>query len=158
MEQNASDSMFELKMGYSTGSYFKEASKWATFIAIVVIVIIGLATLFLGVASTFLIGTLSARFETSPGFAGLAGLGGIIMAVIIFAMLVYLFVNILLLRFAQRVKRAIDSQDQILFNSSLKAFKNYFIVMGIISIVSLIYSITVTIISFIGVSARPGLF
>ena len=155
MEQNASDSMFELKMGYSTGSYFKEASKWARFIAIVIIVVIGLSTLFIGVAGTFLIGTLSTRFETSAGFAGL---GGIILAVIILAMLVYLFVNILLLRFAQRIKSAIDSQDQLMFNSSLKAFKNYFIIIGIINMLSLVYTISVVIISLIGVTASHGLF
>jgi hypothetical protein len=138
MDQHPPDSMFELQVGYSTGNYFREASKWANFIAIVVFVAGGLLTILLAIGVTFLFSDIS-----NSGLSGseINGIGGFVVLIGILAILVYMFAAFLLLRFALRMRRALDNQDQQIFNSSLRAFKNHFMIMGIIAILGFIYSL-----------------
>ena len=144
MDQSAQDSLFGLQVGFTTGRSFKDISKWATFISIVFFICVGIALLALAFGGSAIIQLYSTGFGLLA-----ANFVGIFIALGIAFLLIYLFATVMLLRFASLIKRAIESQDQGAFNQSLKAFKNYFVITGIISIVGFLYGILTLIITIV---------
>jgi high-affinity nickel permease len=143
MEPNTNENLFDLQVDQLTGYSFKEAAKWGRFIAIVYAVIVGLIVLALTLSGA----AFSTYFEKFLGNAGeVAGmLGGALLVIIGVVVLIVAVVTILLFRFAQQVKAGMEQQEQALFNKGLKSLKYYFIVYGIIAIISFLSVLGITI-------------
>lgn len=134
MDPHPSDSLFELQVDNTSANYFREATRWAKFLAIVFLIGIGCMLLvLLGLADTF---------EEIYGemLTGIQGAPGLIIGVIIFFLLLFIFPTILLLRFATFTKSGVDRQDQAVMNKGLASLKNYLLVMGILTIIGVLFS------------------
>ena len=134
MDPHPSDSLFELQVDNTSANYFREATRRAKFLAIVFLIGIGCMLLvLLGLADTF---------EEIYGemFTGIQGAPGLIIGVIIFFLLLFIFPTILLLRFATFTKSGVDRQDQAVMNKGLASLKNYLLVMGILTIIGVLFS------------------
>lgn len=134
MEQNAPNSLFDLQVDYDSGNFLKEASKWTKFISIVAFICLGLLLLAL------LFGGSAMMMSMSTVMPGLAALGGLLMIPILIGVAITVFLVIQLYLFATLTRRGIEQQDQFSFNRGLKALRNYFVVYGVLSILSLIGS------------------
>ena len=135
MEQNFSESLFDLQLDHEAGNHFRECSKWAKFLSIVYFVAVGIVLCVLLFAATALINAFQ---QFAPGFAGT---GGFLVAVVIIALGIVLFTTVLLYRFATLTKEGIERQDQLIFNRGLQALKNYFIVYGVLTILGLVINV-----------------
>lgn len=135
MEQNFDKPLFDLQLDHEAGSHFHESSKWAKFLSVVYFIAIGLVLLVLVFAATAMI---KAFQEYRPDFAGA---GGFLVAAVIIALALGFFTTFLLFRFATLIKQGIERQDQIIFNKGLQALKNYFMIYGVIAMLTLIFSI-----------------
>ena len=135
MEQNFSESLFDLQLDQEAGNHFRESSKWAKFLSIVYFVAVAIVLLVLVFAATALINAFQ---EFAPGFTGA---GGFMVAVVIIALGIVLFTTFLLYRFATLTKEGIERQDQLIFNRGLQALKNYFIVYGVLTILGLVINV-----------------
>lgn len=132
MEQNAPDSLFDLQVDYDSGNFLKEASKWTKFIAVVYFVCIGIALLVMLFAGSAIMMTLSSLVP------GIALFGAAFMAIMIVALAIGVITAIMLYQFATFTRRGIEQQDQLSFNKGIKALRNYFIIYGVLMMLSLI--------------------
>jgi len=126
---------------------FLEAARWARFIGIVYAVIMVVCTLVLIFAGDNIMREMTRMNEE------LAGLENVLGAALIFAFVVILAVvaavAYTLFRFATNVKSGIERQQQTIFNNGLKSLKVYFIISGIIGMLSLFFVVVGTITSLI---------
>lgn len=144
MDQTAQDTLFGLQVGYTTGRNFRDISKWTTFLSIVLFIGIGILLL------AIIFGGSAILRLYSTGYGAIAGsFVGIFMAIGIAFLALYFFAALMLIRFASLMKQAIDNQDQHAFNQSLRAFKNYFLISGVLSILTFFYSILTLIITLV---------
>lgn len=144
MDQQTEQPLFELQVDYDSGNTIKEMSKWARFISITYMVIMGLLLIAMIFASTAAIEFVS---NLRPE---IAGLGAIAFGIIILAVGVFIFIAIQLYRFADMTRQGVERQDQELFNSGLKSLKTYLMVSGIVGMLSLALNILVTILKATG--------
>jgi hypothetical protein len=136
MENNQQESFLQFHLDYDGGNTLKEAVRWSRFCAIVFIVLLSLFVLLI----LFLGSTIFAAFsQLMPSLAGLAGMGAAILIVAcligfgIAGVLVYM-----LYRFSTLTRRGIEHQDQAAFSEGMKSLKNYFLISGIIAVLSLL--------------------
>ena len=139
MEQSSNESLFDLQLDHEAGSHFRESSKWAKFLSIVYFVAIGFFLLILLFAASAMVNAFQ---QYAPGFAGA---GGFLIAIIVIALAIIAFTTFLLFRFAVLTKQGIERQDQVVFNQGLQALKNYFMVYGVLTMLSLIFSVITAI-------------
>jgi Ni/Fe-hydrogenase subunit HybB-like protein len=135
MEQNFNEPLFDLQLDHEAGAHFHESSKWAKFLSVIYFIAIGVVLLVLLFAATAMINAFQ---EYRPDFAGA---GGILVAAVIIGLVLGLFTTFLLFRFATLTKQGIERRDQIIFNRGLQALKNYFMIYGVIAMLTLIFSI-----------------
>lgn len=130
--------------------YLKTASKWATFLAIMGFIGTGfmiLAGLFISLLSP-----LSSKINQPFGFPfWILGLVYVLLA------LVYLFPALYLFNFASKVKTALYSLNQDVFDNGLRNLKMMFKFMGIMTIV-LIMTYIIAIPVFMVFSFTNGMF
>lgn len=135
--QYQSESLFSLSIDPVTKTHLSETARWARFLAIIgmigiVLMVVG------GVAYSIWLSTavqsLNDRVIREPGsfetaFVFGTAIGFIIMAAIAFFPLMYM------LRFSNRMRRALDANDQESLNVSFQNLKIYFRYLGIITII-----------------------
>lgn len=147
MEQHSSPSLFNLSIDQLSKSHLAETAKWARFLSIVGMIGMGLMVLF-GLFFSTIIGSSSNNpFDdagTTSGFAEAWGVGMalfyIIMAILWFFPLLYL------LRFANTIKTALNSNDQAALTVSFQNLKSCFRFIGIFTIIVLaIYALIIVI-------------
>jgi hypothetical protein len=138
MEQNNSDSLFELQVDHESRNYFKEAAKWTNFIAIIFFVCFGLLLLVALFSGSILMNAseLPAGYEEYQ--ATTTGLVALQMVLLIALLICLIYGGMMLLRFSSACRRGVETQDQQSFNSGLKALRNYFILMGSLAILSIL--------------------
>jgi amino acid permease len=133
--------LLEMNLDYDGGQTLQEAVRWAKFLAIVSIAGMGLLLLlFAGFGSYY----ISANGQELPSAVGVVWL--VLIAILIY-FAAWIVAAIILLRFSRQMKRGINHQDQTLFNRGLKSLKVTFVILGIISCLTLLitlYSIIVT--------------
>ena len=153
MEQATSSSLFSLTIDPDTKAHLSETARWARFLAIVGMVFIALAAvgvLFFSYTLSMMGGNfdneVGGSYPTSmfPGF-------GIGMAIFYFLLLLIWFFPILyLLRFANRMKTALNGNDQQALNVSFQNLKSCFRFVGIITIIILAFYAIAIIFGVIG--------
>jgi uncharacterized membrane protein YjgN (DUF898 family) len=139
MAEASQISLFEISLDHESIDYLTETARWGKFLAIVGFVGCGLV-----VIMAFVVGALlsSSIFSNIPGYSNQIGasafgfLGGAMIAAIyvIFAA-VYFFPCLFLYKFSVRMKAALNTNDQVKLNQSLKAQKYLFRYVGIVTII-----------------------
>jgi len=141
MEQDQNTSLFGLGIDNISKSHLSEAAKWARFLAICGFVFLGLMVIY-GVVVSFVIADMAStmsQFETTSNENSLKNLMGIGMIIfyIVFAVIAF-FPYYFLLRFANKMKAALISNDQEALNGSFQNLKILYRYMGILMIISLV--------------------
>jgi hypothetical protein len=142
MADTSQSSLFELALDQESIGHLTETARWGKFLAIVGFVMCGLIAIF-----SFFIGSIFASALTagssfsnlpreSAGAGALGALGGVFFTAIylVFAAL-YFFPCLFLYNFSVRMKTALNTNDQVKLNQSLKAQKILFRYVGILTIV-----------------------
>lgn len=138
MENNQQDSFLQFHLDYDGGNTLKEAVRWSRFCAIVGIILLSLCVLLVVFLGSAIVSALS-RFM--PAIEGLASLGAAILIVAclvgfgIGGVLVYM-----LYQFSTLTRKGIEHQDQTAFSEGMKNLKNYFLISGIIAVISLLFN------------------
>jgi hypothetical protein len=163
METTGQSSLFELSFDHESIDHLTETARWGKFLAIVGFVSCGLI-----IIMAFAFGALlsSSVFSNIPRYSNQIGpgasgfLGGAMFAMVagmytIFAA-IYFFPCLFLYKFSVRMKAALNTNDQLKLNQSLKAQKFLFRYVGIITIIGV--ALGVLEILVIGVMGLAALF
>ncbi|HEX7903401.1 MAG TPA: DUF5362 family protein [Chitinophagaceae bacterium] len=138
-EQN---NLFGLNVDDPIRNHLFETAKWGRFLAIVGFVICGLivvagifaATSFNDLSS----GGYRGRYDMYDESAGLGAIGPMVLVICIIVATLYFFPSLFLLRFSNRMKTALASDNQELLASSFQNLKIVFRYTGIMSIVFIV--------------------
>jgi hypothetical protein len=129
---NRGNEIFNLGVDELGKAYMHEIARWAKFLAIIGFIFSGLLCLGL-IFLIFGASAISAQLGAAYGMS--YGVGMFFFYILI--ILIFLYPSITLLRFANRVKPALQTANTDLFNEALKNLKNTFKFMGIYMIVML---------------------
>ncbi|HEX6845671.1 MAG TPA: hypothetical protein VF144_01775 [Chitinophagaceae bacterium] len=141
MEQDQNASLFGLGIDNISKGHLSEAAKWAKFLAICGFIFIGLMVVY-GILMSIMIVSMTSTMgqvdtisseDTFKGFMGI----GMIIFYIVFAVIAF-FPYYFLLRFANKMKGALISNDQELLNGSFQNLKILYRYAGILTIISLV--------------------
>ena len=151
MEQNTS--LFEFGIDDMSRSHLAETAKWAKFLSIVGFVMCGLIVL-----ASFFVGTIFSastdqyeRYGDESPFAGL----GILMTIFYLAIgVLYFFPCLFLFRFATQMTAALNTNEQIILNTSFQNLKRMFRYVGILTIIVISLYIFAFIFAIIAAALR----
>ena len=129
MEQN--ESLFSLEVDNDTKRNISIAGWWAKFLAVLGFIFIAIMLFALVVASS----QIFTVFEDTFGLTSSAIAGVVIIACFLLVALVGAFCY-LLFRGASLTRKGVQETNQAIFNQGLAAYRNYFILYGIITILS----------------------
>ena len=119
--------LFDLQVDPASRAYLTEGSRWARFLSVMGFIFAGLCVL-------VSLGSFLGNGGTS--FAGLVS--PVIVAFIYLGIaLIYFIVSLSLSRFAIRIKLALDTNDQDKLADGFSQLKNFFRLVGILTIISL---------------------
>lgn len=137
----------DLHVDYLAGSHLKETAKWAKFLAIVGFVICGILLIVAMFAGT-LLSTMGGGLGSpaTPSFLG----AGFLSAMYIVIAVIYFALSLFLYRFANKMQVALLSTDQDNFNVALYNLKLVYRITGIIV---LVYLAIVAIAMIFGIGA-----
>ena len=136
-DQNSS--VFGLNIDPNARLHLSEGAKWGKFLAIVGFVMCGLIAL-AGIFFGSIISTLSGRsngFGNDSAYAAGVGVGAAIVYVGIAVL--YFFPSLFLYRYADKMKKALATNDQDTINSSFQNLKIMFRYVGILTIIVLAF-------------------
>ena len=153
MEQDQSTSLFGLGIDNISKSHLSEAAKWARFLAICGFIFLGLMIIY-GLVISSVVAIMTSKMSevdnTSKArdLSNIMGIGMVIFYIIcaVIAFFPYYF----LLRFSNKMKAALISNDQDALNSSfqnLKILYRYMSILMIISLVLIVFGIVSMIVS-----------
>lgn len=130
---------FETTINTPTKQALLSASKWAKVLAIVYLTIMGLALVAILVGSLF---SFLGNNYTISSFQVIArdSVALIIIFVIIVGVLSTLFI-LQLLKFANRVQKAVEEENTELLEKSFENLRLYFVLLGIASVLSALGSL-----------------
>ncbi|HKO79229.1 MAG TPA: hypothetical protein VJU78_02500 [Chitinophagaceae bacterium] len=132
MDEN--QSLFELEVDHITSEELLDASRWQKMFGFTLLTIIGLVLLVFLVAWNKIAAAVNEAITGESGQAAMIVIVGVIVLVGAFLGMMAWF----LIRGAGRIKMALRSKDQLLFNSGLNDLKTFFIIYGVISILGLL--------------------
>jgi len=141
MEQDQNTSLFGLGIDNISKSHLSEAAKWAKFLAICGFIFLGLMVIY-GIIISFVFANMAStmsQFDSTDSENSLKNIMGIGMIVfyIIMAVIAF-FPYYFLLKFANKMKAALISNDQDALNGSFQNLKILYRYMGILMIISLV--------------------
>ena len=136
MEQPSS--LFSLSIDPVTKAHLSETAKWARFLAIMGFILV-LLFLGVGVYASIILSRFDSAFSGSSRYRGMGyGFGAGMLVGYVIAALVAFFPLLFMLRFANKMRRALNTDDQALLNSSFQNLKIYFRYIGIIAVISIV--------------------
>ena len=138
MDQNQETTLFGFGIDTASRAHLSEAAKWARFLAIVGFVVCGLIVIAGIFAGSFLSMMSGVSDDEYRGSAALTSGLGAFMAVFYIAMaILFFFPYLFLFRFANQMKSALSTNDQLTLNNSFQNLKIMFRYVGILTIVVL---------------------
>lgn len=154
MEQNPSSSIFNLSIDPLAKSHLSETAKWARFLSIVGMISLVLMILF-GLFFSRIFSSLSGNsFEGSEvSSEWTAGMGMAMAVVYIIIAIIWFFPFLYLLRFANTIKTAVNSNDQNALNVSFQNLKACFRYVGIVTIIVLALYALIFVFAIVGGAA-----
>ena len=136
MDQQQETTLFEFGVDQISRTHLSEAARWAKFLAIFGMVMCGLVAIMgIFVGATF--STVPGQFDSgsqSLSFLG-PGLGIFMIVLYIGFAILYFFPCLFLLRFANHMRNALGSHDQLALNTSFQNLKIMFRYVGILTII-----------------------
>ncbi len=135
MEEN--QSLFELEVDNPTASEMNEMARWSKLLGIIIFILAALvfAALLLSwneIAASLQAGVADNNASmTATVLIILIGVAAVVVGTMVF----------FLVRAANRIRTGIRLRNQAMFNGGLADMKTYFIIYGIISVISLIGSL-----------------
>lgn len=132
MDEN--QSLFELEIDHPTAEELLDTARWQKMFGVLMLTIIGLALL------SFLIGwnKIAGMIDEAIAGEGSQAAMAVIVVVLLLVGAVIGIMSWVLIRGAGRIRSAIRTRDQLLFNNGLGDLKTFFIVYGVISILGLL--------------------
>jgi len=153
-EQNKETVLFGLGIDQASKAHLWEAAKWAKFLAIVGFIMCGLAAIG-GIYFGSVFSSLS-PYESDYGSRSLfAGMGIFVGIFYVGLALVAFFAYLFLLRFANHMKNALSTDDQVTLNTSFQNLKIMFRYVGIVTII--VISLYILMILFMLLSAMSNM-
>ena len=152
MEQTSHTSLFTLSIDPVTKTHLSEAAKWARFLAIVGMIALALMIIFGIFGSAMLFS--SAGSMDGYGASGMGAYGsGIFAAYMIMVAVLYFFPLLFTLRFANKMRAALNANDQQALNTSFQNLKICFRYIGILTIIGLAFMAIAVIFGIVGAAA-----
>ena len=153
IEQDQNTSLFGLGIDNISKSHLSEAARWGKFLAICGFVFLGLMIVY-GIVMSFLFANMTSKmseFDNTSNSNDLNKMMGVGMIIFyITCAVIAFFPYYFLLRFANKMKAALISNDQNALNSSfqnLKILYRYMSILMIISLVLIVFGIVSMIVS-----------
>jgi hypothetical protein len=144
MEEN--QSLLELQVDRDAATNLLEVSRWGKFLGLLVSIGIGLFFVMCIVVWGALSKTMfPTADEVDPQATRLGMIFAFTFLVIIGGVVVLLMS--FLIKGANRIRRGIETRDQLLFNSGLASLKNYFVMYGVLALVALFISLLALLIN-----------
>lgn len=137
MEEN--QSLLELEVDNEASANLTEVSKWGKFLAIIVLVALGMIVLLVAFIWSKL-GTLLSTTDDMPPEAVSVTKVMIVIVLLIAGAIVGVLMSFLI-KGANQVRYGVVNKDQVIFNSGLANLKNYFVMSGILGILGLLFSL-----------------
>jgi hypothetical protein len=137
MEEN--QSLLDLQVDREAASNLTEVSRWAKLLAMLVCICFVLASVLLIVLWSRFSSVFFPNDATDKQTAEIARIG-----VIAFLIIVGVIGGIMmsfLIKGANRIRLGIHNRDQLLFNSGLNSFKNYFAMYGVIALLGIFFEL-----------------
>ena len=146
----------DLVIDSTAHGYLKETGKWAAFLGILGFISSGIVIIISFFIGALLDKAFSAMAATSVNGAAIFGaLGGVLAGVYFFIGVLVFFLSLFLFRFGSKMKKALISQDQEALNFSLKNLKNYYRVIGILTIIYLsVIALILIIATIVGLASH----
>jgi len=136
MENNQQESFLQMNLDYDGGNILRETVRWSRFLSIVGIIVLSLCLLLFILAGKYLIPAVS---RMVPGIESMENVAGaLIMVVILVFVAIFGFLVYMLYRFSVLTRKGIEHQDQAVFAEGMKCLKLYFLVSGILAVLSLL--------------------
>jgi len=124
----------DLDISGEAGNYLVEAGKWAKFIAVTFFVLTGLCALVLLFYG-------NALDNLGVNIFGGSGAGGVIIFVFLIAIAIVVVTYYFLVVFANKIQSGILAEDIEQVNNGLNALRIHFVIIGILSGLSLLISL-----------------
>lgn len=135
MENEQQDSL-QMHLDYDGGNILKRAVRWSHFLGILGIVVMAILILVVALAGSVMVATFS---KFAPGFESLAGAGGAIVIIIFVLLLGFcIYIAYMLYRFSALTRKGIELQDQAAFAKGMECLKTYFVLAGVVCVLSLL--------------------
>lgn len=138
MEDQPNVSLFDMQVDDVGAGLLRETTRWTKFMAITIVVIVLLAVLFFSFYGSAIVAAFSTLGLSGQMFNAASGIL-IIVAVIVVA--VVGFLCYCLYAFSTQTRKAVDFQDQAALEKGITALKNYFLVSGVVGILSVLSEI-----------------
>lgn len=154
MEQNQETHLFGFGIDQESRNHLSEAAKWAKFLAIFGFIVCG----FIAIAGVFM-GTIFSSLSYGNSYRG-SGLGdGLVVLMTLLYVgiaIIYFFPCLFLLRFANHMRNALTTNDQMTLNASFKNLKVMFRFVGILTIVVISLYIILFFIGMVGAASSSA--
>jgi Mg2+ and Co2+ transporter CorA len=138
MEQT-NTSLFSLSIDPVTNAHLYETAKWAKFLAVVGMIFLVLMIV-AGVFGSAMLFSTMGGLDNEYGGTGMATYGsGIFATYMIVVAVIYFFPLLFTLRFANKMRAALNGNDQQALNTSFQNLKACFRYIGIITIIALVF-------------------
>lgn len=141
MEQNQSSSLFGLSIDPTTKAHLTETARWAKFLAICGFIMLALMIVYGIVITTVMSATMGAMENEFGGYyqqsSLTAGMTTFMIVIFIVVALIYFFPILFTLRFANKMKIALNNNDQDALNESFMNLKITLRYLGILTIICL---------------------
>ncbi|MFT7588091.1 MAG: hypothetical protein ACI959_000297 [Limisphaerales bacterium] len=126
-------------------TFLRETAKWAKFISILGFIGLGLMI----VAAIAMATVLGSLMQSEMGAMGAMG-GGAFSVVYILIALLYFFPILYLYRFASKMQRALDGNDQTFLLESFESLKSHYKFIGILAAIFMAFYALAFIIGILG--------
>ena len=134
-EQNTESTLFGFGIDQSSKAHLWEAAKWAKFLAIMGFIMCGLAVVF-GIFMGTIYSSMMKNYDDYGAAATYADGMSIFMIILYVGIaVIYFFPCLFLLRFANHMKNALNTDDQVTLNTSFQNLKIMFRYVGIVTII-----------------------
>jgi hypothetical protein len=128
-------------------SYLNQIRKWTKFFAVLGYIMIGLM-LVLGVFIGPIIGTVLSNIP----YPGVGAMGGMLSVIYIVSAFIYIMPTIYLNRFSNRLKDALESNDNEQLEQSFGNMKSFYKFIGVLTIIMMsIYVLAIVVTVVVGV-------
>jgi hypothetical protein len=128
-------SLFELEVDAITGEELLDTARWQRMFGVVLLVILGLVLIAFAVAWRKIVVLIN---DSLAGSENSEAAMTILIGVVVLVAVVLGTMGWFIIRGAGRIKAAIRQKDQLLFNNGLSDLKTFFIIYGVVSMLSLL--------------------